>query len=53
LDMFLVQDNARMKTLFEKEAGNADICVIEGVMGPQMSAFPASFSKSVFIRALS
>lgn len=33
LDMFLVQDNARMKTLFEKEAGNADICVIEGVMG--------------------
>jgi cobyrinic acid a,c-diamide synthase len=22
-----------MKTLFEKEAGNADICVIEGVMG--------------------
>lgn len=33
LDMFLVQDNARMRALFEKEAQKADICVIEGVMG--------------------
>ena len=33
LDMFLVQDNRRLRALFEKEAQHADICVIEGVMG--------------------
>ena len=33
LDMFLVQDQTRLRDLFEKEAQHADICVIEGVMG--------------------
>ncbi|MGG5369308.1 cobyrinic acid a,c-diamide synthase [Enterococcus sp. AZ196] len=33
LDMFLVQDDERLQTLFEKEAQQVDICVIEGVMG--------------------
>lgn len=33
LDMFLVNDEARLNQLFEKEASQADISVIEGVMG--------------------
>ncbi|MGM0216211.1 cobyrinate a,c-diamide synthase [Enterococcus sp. AZ109] len=33
LDMFLINDQDRLRYLFEKEAGKADICVIEGVMG--------------------
>lgn len=33
LDMFLVKDKARLQQLFEKEASQCDISVIEGVMG--------------------
>ncbi|MBO1308012.1 cobyrinate a,c-diamide synthase [Enterococcus sp. 669A] len=33
LDMFLINDQERLRYLFEKEAGKADLCVIEGVMG--------------------
>lgn len=33
LDMFLIEDPERLRYLFEKEASQADICVIEGVMG--------------------
>lgn len=33
LDMFLVPNTDCLRSLFEKEAHQADICVIEGVMG--------------------
>lgn len=33
LDMFLVQERSRLRELFAKEAQQADICIIEGVMG--------------------